>query len=129
VRERAYYVRGNCFNGQSRPRYDLWEGSNIVTPIWDVPIYYFTTSTDDGIGWEISDKGFGIIDSILVTNPISGQQITSDEELYAQASREKISGNYSNAISDYRLLIDNYDTSINIYPALCFIWKSFDLFK
>jgi len=125
VRERAYYVRGNCFNGQSAPRYDLWEGSNIVTPIWDVPVYYCNASTDDGIGWEISDKGFGIVDSILVTNPISGQQITSDEELYAQASREKISGNYSNAISDYRLLIDNYDTSINIYPSLSELYECY----
>jgi hypothetical protein len=125
VRERAYYVRGNCFNGQSLPIYNLWEGSNIVTPVWDVPIYYCYTSTDDGIGWVVTNKGFGIVDSILVTNPTSGVQIASDEALYAQASREKIGGNYSNAITAYKSLIDNYDTSINIYPALSELYECY----
>jgi len=113
-----YNTIQNCWlvNDNEIPKISLFIPSDTLIPIG---YSYQPTSCipDDYSGSQIADQGFGIFDTIKVSNYDSTGILSGDETLLSQAGQSFAEKNYPEAIINYKALIDNFPASSSIYFA------------
>jgi hypothetical protein len=117
--DNIYYAKNNCFNNSNNPvAYLLNLNSEVINVIsqpstYDCSIYPLTP-----ISWIVRDIGYGQYDSIKVTAAPSGSQLTDADLLLSQASVNYNTGNYFDAVNNYKTLINNYPENENLVDCL-----------
>jgi hypothetical protein len=125
--EDPYYVLNNCFNNSNQPTASIWNISNYqpITPIWQgstLQCNPSNTVTD----YIITDKGFGIIDTIYISPNNYGIQLQPDENIYSQALSYSLNNDYYNAVNTYKTLISNYKQSNYSITSLYEIYSCYE---
>ncbi|HEY5123755.1 MAG TPA: T9SS type A sorting domain-containing protein, partial [Ignavibacteria bacterium] len=117
--EDIYYVRNNCFENHPNPDYWLWISGTEkpITAYWEGS--NFNCNFDNSFtNYVITDRGYGINDTTFISLNNTGMQSGLDEGLYSQASENMRAGNYLNAKTDYKNLINNFKSSHYLNTAL-----------
>lgn len=115
--ERFYNAIRNCWEGYNGlPSIFLFQGNDTnrlgynYIPVSCIP------SEETAV--ETQGIGFGIIDSTIITTYDSTDILSDDESLFYGAIEFKETGNFTEAIADFKALIDTHDSSEFIYSAL-----------
>jgi tetratricopeptide (TPR) repeat protein len=121
-------MRKNDFNGSYMPLTALkdFESNNTVQPIVQNLSFVCPNSIDAGSIWEIRDLGNGIIDTIYYIADNTGYQPTQDESLYNTAMLKKESGEYFDAISIFKMLINDYPDSSYTDASLFSLYECYE---
>ena len=122
-----YFVRDNSFNSSPLPSYSLIDAitGNPVVAIHGNQ-YLLCNTPPSGATWLLQDRGFGIIDSVMVSTDNSGVQPTANVQLYDMAEQNILQNNYTEAIDEFKVLINNYPASNNLNSALYDLYRCYE---
>jgi hypothetical protein len=113
--ETIYPSSGNCwflYGSNIAPRYTLINNDGIQMTLQQNPPPMSCTISDyQVVDRIITDRGNGIYDTVLITQSNNVTPTSDDEVLYASGEKNKLLKNYSNAISYYKNLVNNYPNS------------------
>jgi tetratricopeptide (TPR) repeat protein len=106
------YVRNNDFNALNNP-VSLLTGPNggVVIPYYYGSNFGCINSTDRGQIWQINNLGGGFYDTIYKTPATNQNPPAEDEAKYSGAILKKEQKSYFDAISEFKMLINNYPQS------------------
>ena len=122
------YVRNNDFNGSHIPVSDLHQVNTyeVIIPYWEGSNIYCQNTTDKGEIWQIKDIGNGFYDTIYKT-PVTVTYTQPEDEITYSNAMMKIEKNfYFDAISYFKMLINNYPGSK--YTDGC-LYSLYDAYK
>lgn len=123
---RIYLTRRNC-----------WTGYNDIPKIFiynpnDTPVtilgYIFTPVNcipSDNISNDVKDIGFDINDTTFISDYDSTDIISDDESLYSEAVELLSDGTYTEAITNFKSLIDEFPASDFIYSSEYYLYDSY----
>ncbi|HPS65783.1 MAG TPA: hypothetical protein PK447_09430, partial [Ignavibacteria bacterium] len=106
------YVRNNDFNASNNPT-SLLTGPNgdLVNPYYYGSDFGCINSTDRGQIWQINNLGGGFYDTVYKTTSTNQNPPAEDEATYSGAILKREQKSYFDAISQFKMLINNYPQS------------------
>ena len=121
------HARDNCWHTTGTPRISLTRIGDLNPMLFT----YYNSGYDcntviDPIEIETNDRGFGIIDSTIVSVDNSGTTQTDEDILFAQAQELYSNGQYNDAIADFKSLINNYPGSFYLETSLYDLYASYE---
>jgi hypothetical protein len=123
-----YNMEFNCWNGNNDvPDYFLYQYLNDTT-IQNVAVNYTPTFCDEDltpVSIDVTERGPGIFDTTITTVNFTSDSIAVDEALLGQARTSNKNENFTDAIANYKGLIDNFTSSEYIYASLYEIYDNY----
>jgi hypothetical protein len=125
--ENYYNVRNNCFNFSHVPVTELYKGftNQIIAPNSQGSTINCDPENLISEEYILTDRGFGITDTIYKTPYSETTQVPADEIIHSQASEYKLNQSYYYAILTYKSLIDNYVNSVWLIHSLYEIYTCY----
>lgn len=116
----SYYARDNCWNSSDVPIISLTKNnSSFIVPIVYYNLGYNCVTEANATGWNITNMGNGIYDSVKLSYDITGEELSDLDQLYYMGESYFTSGNYPNAITTLKSLVDSEDSYS--YHSHCFV--------
>jgi len=119
----TYLTRKNCWTDIDAPRIMLFNAVDThsigyeFTPTLCIP--------SDNISNEITEIGFGMNDTTYISEYDSTNVLPQDEALYSEARELLSNGNHSEAITNFKALINEFHTSDYIYSSQDYLYESY----
>jgi len=137
----SYHIFGSISSNDSSQTYltkrNCWIGNNDIPKIFmynplDTPViqigYIFTPVIcipSENTSNEITEIGFGMYDTTFISEYDSTDILSEDEALYSEARELLSNGNHSEAITNFKALIDEFHTSDYIYSSEDCLYESY----
>lgn len=128
----SFEVKRNMFNGY--PSFDITCSGNPVFVSYDPVLsycYYSHELNPITIGYEITDMGNGIYDTVIIsTPPVGGGQAFSgnqDRILFGNILSKIRTRNYVSSINDAKILINQFDSSKYWLAGLDLLYKGYKM--
>lgn len=119
------YVRNNDFNGSNIPVTLLTGPSGVVIPYSYGSNFACQYTTDRGQIWQINNLGGGFYDTVYKTTLTNQNPPAEDESIYSGAILKKVQNSFFDAISQFKMLINNYPQSGYTDGCLYDLYKSY----
>ncbi len=121
----TYYTNGNCWYGNNgEPKINLINSYGTIPYVWEEGANQCNTSQQLAYSI-ISDKGFGISDTIAVVQTNGLNQASVDHKLLGDGIKNQLLKNYEPAISNFKNIIDNYPDSKYLQKSLYNIYECY----
>jgi len=137
----SYHIFGSISSNDSSQTYltkrNCWIGNNDIPKIFmynplDTPViqigYIFTPVIcipSENTSNEITEIGFGMYDTTFISEYDSTDILSEDEALYSEARELLSNGNHSEAITNFKALINEFHTSDYIYSSQDYLYESY----